>query len=285
MNSDIQSGRLFVFGGAYGNLEATRALLAKAGSLGFTPAQTLFTGDLVAYCGNPQETVDLIREYGCHVIMGNCEEALAGDAEDCGCGFEEGSACSVLSAQWFAFCRERLDHETKAWMGTLPRALEIEVAGLRFLACHGSPVSINDFIFPSQKEKIALALDQASGFDGVIAGHSGLPFVCHSESGFWLNSGAAGMPANDGTADVWYATLEADHERTVHAATHRLAYDVESAMRSMAQAGLNNGYHDCLASGLWPSLDVLPGEERARTGQAIPETKKAFRRTPLDVSA
>ena len=65
--------RLLVFGGPYSNLRATQALRAKAAELGCAPSEVICTGDLVAYCAEPEETTQAIRDWGCHVIAGNCE--------------------------------------------------------------------------------------------------------------------------------------------------------------------------------------------------------------------
>ena len=75
----LKLDRVFVFGGAYGNLQATEAILSEAKRRGFSSDEIIFTGDCVAYCGQPQETADLIRLSGVNTIMGNCEEALAND--------------------------------------------------------------------------------------------------------------------------------------------------------------------------------------------------------------
>ena len=95
-------GPLLFFGGPYSNLEATRALLDRAAALGIAPWRTVCTGDVVAYGADPAATVELLRNCGCHVVMGNCEESLAAGRADCGCGFPEGSQCERLSAAWFA---------------------------------------------------------------------------------------------------------------------------------------------------------------------------------------
>src|SRR5262245_44817533 len=81
---------LLVFGGPYSNLRALAALRERADALGIPAAQTICTGDVVAYCAEPQETTAAVREWGCHVVAGNCEEQLAAGAEDCACGFEPG---------------------------------------------------------------------------------------------------------------------------------------------------------------------------------------------------
>ena len=78
---------MLIFGGPYSNLQATIAMQARAAELEIPAKRTLCTGDIVAYCAEPAETIDLIRSWGIHVVMGNCEESLAFSEPDCGCGF------------------------------------------------------------------------------------------------------------------------------------------------------------------------------------------------------
>ena len=61
---------LAVFGGPYSNLHAAQALLASTTRLGIAPRDTICTGDLVAYCGAPAQTVALIRAAGLPVVSG-----------------------------------------------------------------------------------------------------------------------------------------------------------------------------------------------------------------------
>jgi hypothetical protein len=88
-------GRLLVFGGNYGNLQATQALFAEAETLGIGPDAMLCTGDLAAYCADPQATTRLVRETGVPVVMGNGEDSLASAAEDCGCGYASGTTSAA----------------------------------------------------------------------------------------------------------------------------------------------------------------------------------------------
>jgi len=62
------------------------------------------------------------------------------------------------------------------------------------------------FIFATSDGAIEEEL-AASGCDGVIAGHCGLPFTCQSGGRLWHNAGVIGMPANGGTRPVWYSVL------------------------------------------------------------------------------
>ncbi len=262
------NGRVLLFGGPYSNLQATTALLTQAERLGIPPERVICTGDVVAYCADPRETVAAIRDAGVHVVMGNCEASLGHDDDDCGCGFAESSECDNLARQWFAYARTTLDPGAKAWMRRLPRRLELSLGGRRLAVVHGAPRRINRFVFSSTPASEKAADIHDLDVDGIIGGHAGLPFTQMIGQALWHNPGAIGLPANDGAPGGWYSVLspEADIVRIDH---HRLDYDHPSAAERMAEAGLPAVYGRCLIDGLWPSMDVLPDTERAARGQAL----------------
>jgi predicted phosphodiesterase len=261
-------GPVLVFGGPYGNLEACDALLAVAGQRGIAARNAICTGDVVAYGADPQAVVDRLRAWGCAIVMGNCEESLAADAADCGCGFNEGSTCAALSAQWFSATRRALDIASKQWMGALPRRVEFTLAGRRLSAIHGAATQINKFIFASTDAAVKRSEIAVTGGDGIIAGHCGMPFTDLVDGKLWHNSGALGLPANDGSSRVWYSILtpQADGIEIAH---YALAYDHERAAAKMRVRGYPAEYADTLASGLWPSCDILPRVELGQRGQRL----------------
>lgn len=259
--------RVLVFGGPYGNLAATRALRARTGELGIGPARVICTGDLVAYCAEPAETIDEIRAWGIHVVMGNCEEALAASEPDCGCGFESGSACSALAETWYRFADRRVGAGQRRWMQSLPRALDFEIGGLRFRVVHGSPDRINEFVFASSDAGAKRAWLADAGVDAIVGGHAGIPFGQALGNGHWLNAGVIGLPANDGGAHVWYLLIEA-RDSALEIGWQRLDYDHAASQASTRAAGMTE-YAEALVSGLWPSLDILPAAERARAGRPL----------------
>ncbi|RAI60032.1 metallophosphoesterase [Roseicella frigidaeris] len=260
-------GPLLCFGGPYSNLQALQALLAEAARRGIPPGRMLCTGDVVAYCADAVATLDLMMASGIATVMGNCEESLAAGGADCGCGFAAGTACDRLSRDWFAHASRQVTPRHRAWMAALPRRIPVEIGGRRLVALHGGATAINRFLFASAPEAALAAEIAAGGAEGVIAGHCGLPFSRLLGRRLWHNAGAIGMPANDGTPRGWFSVLTPQGAglRIEHLA---LAYDHRSAARAMRQAGLA-AYEAALASGLWPSCDVLPPEERARRGQPI----------------
>lgn len=259
---------LLVFGGNYSNLQATQAIKAEAERLGIPPSQVLCHGDCVAYCAQPNETVALMRDWGVHCIRGNCEQALALQADDCGCGFDEGSQCSLLSRQWYAYSQQQLWPEHRQWMAHLYDSMRFEYCGKSLLLVHATPNSNNRFVYRSTVQALWTEIRPDSSVDVVLAGHCGLPFFYREDGQYWLNSGVIGMPANDASADGWYLLLE-PYRRGFKARWQRLPYEAESAQQQMLQSGLNNAYAEALTSGLWPSLDTLPKVEAAQQGKHL----------------
>ncbi len=267
----LGEGPVLVFGGPYSNLRATAALKARAEALGIPPHRVICTGDVVAYCAEPEETTQLIRQWGCHVIAGNCEEQLAEGAGDCGCGFEEGTACDLLAKGWYPFANMRVSAESRDWMRQLPTAATFTWAGSTFRVVHGGTSVINKFIFGSETEVIADEL-VAGDADVVIAGHAGVPFITKQvrdgRTRLWFNPGVIGMPANDGTTDVWYGLITPT-ANGLEFSLSRLKYDHAGAAASMRRWSYADGYARSLVTGLWPSLDVFPDAEKAQTGRRI----------------
>ena len=254
----VLDGPVLLFGGPYSNLQATRAVLDRAQARGIEASHSICTGDVVAYCADPVATVDLIRRTGCTVVAGNCEKQLAAGALDCGCGFEDGSTCDLLSAGWYAYANRTVPDSDRAWMALCPDIVTFAHAGRRYAVIHGGLTDISRFIWSVSAEaafdaEIAAVEAAVGPVDAVIAGHSGIAFERQIGRHAWINAGVIGMPANDGGALTEYAVLDAG------AVTfHKLEYDAQAASQAMEAAGLVQGYDRALLSGVWPSQDVLP---------------------------
>jgi predicted phosphodiesterase len=261
------SSRLLIFGGPYSNLAATQAIYDKARDLKITADHIICTGDIVAYCGEPLQTVDLIREWGIHVVKGNCEESLATNQLDCGCGYEQGSACSTLSVAWYEFANQRIDTASREWMEQLPHSITFSIRDYKFKVVHASVSSINQFIFASTPAQVKSDQIALSGADAVIGGHSGIPFGQAVGAGLWLNAGVIGMPANDGSSDGWYMLLDPD-QNGFELSWHRLRYPAEISQSTTREAGME-AYANALIDGLWPTLDILPAIEREQRGKPL----------------
>lgn len=268
-------GPLLIFGGPYSNLQATEALRIEADRLGLGPEQVLCTGDILAYCGQPQETLARVRDWGIPVVQGNCESSLGAAALDCGCGFDEGSTCSKLAAHWYRYSLSQTGADERRWMSALPEQIQFTFQGRRVLCVHGDIEVQNRFVFASSSTEEKQRQLAVSGADIIIAGHSGIPFGQVLDGKAWLNSGVIGMPANDGTCEGWYLLLEEAGEQ-IEARWQRLSYDHPAAQQAMDNAGLPHDYRDALASGIWPSIDILPEVEKTQAAQPVELASLSF---------
>lgn len=277
----VADGRpALLFGGPYSNLEATTAVLAEAMRRLIPPSQVVCTGDLVAYCGSPMDTIDLVRGSGIAVVMGNCEEQLAIGAKDCGCGFPTGGSCDRLSAAWYAFADRCVTTDARRWLGSLPRRIDLRLGAFELAVVHGTPRETSRFVFASTATTTKRGAIVDAGCDGVIAGHCGLPFTQSIGGRLWHNPGVIGLPANDGTPRVWCSVLTSrgDCLDIEHVA---LAYAHEHAARRIRSQALPQAYGDALLTGRWPSLDVLPAVERRMAGVPLSAGSVTWRRGAL----
>ena len=257
-------GPVLVFGGVYSNLQALEALVAIAKQKG-TPAENIIcTGDVVAYCAQPEECVQTIRAWGIHCIAGNVELQLVNKQDDCGCNFKKGSRCAVFSKNWYAFIQKRLSKESIEWMSDLPEFIRFQYGHQKGFVLHGSYYDTSAFIFKSTdwltKEKHFLELE----VDLILAGHSGIPFVHTNHNFSWINAGVIGMPPNDGVPQGWYFYLNDGKVQF-----HNFDYNYKEAISLMKKHQLPTEYSTTLQTGIWDNCDVLPVEETKQQGKAI----------------
>jgi predicted phosphodiesterase len=258
----VLSGDILVFGGVYSNLHALEALIEVAQRLGIPASNMICTGDVVAYCAYAQDSVERIRELGCPVLAGNCEQQLAADADDCGCGFEEGSTCSLLSRTWYAHAKSQITPSSRDWMAGLPDRIVFTHNDNRYGVVHGGASDVSRFVWPVAtdevvKSEIDLLESQLGAVDRVLAGHTGIPMERQIGDKIWINSGAIGLPAHDGDLDTHFTIISNNNIEN-----RLLEYNVEAAFQAMQANSLTQGYHATLKTGYWPSEETLPPEMR-----------------------
>ncbi|WP_298290855.1 metallophosphoesterase family protein [uncultured Litoreibacter sp.] len=250
------TGDVLLFGGPYSNLQAAQALFRAA--VHIPKPNRICTGDIIAYCADPVATTSLVLSEAGHCIAGNCEVQIANEAADCGCGFEEGSSCDLAAKGWYPFASDQLGADLRSTFAALPDIAVFTHNGSRYAVIHGGMTDIARFIWSNSPETVFkqefAAVEALTGpVDGVISGHSGIPFHRRIGGKSWINAGVIGMPPHDGSQRTSYATLGRDGVQF-----HQLTYDAKAAAQAMTRAGLTNGYETSLLTGIWPSEDVLP---------------------------
>ncbi|MDV7391772.1 metallophosphoesterase family protein, partial [Arthrospira platensis SPKY1] len=92
--------RIAVFGDIHGNLPALEAVWADMDARGLERRFCL--GDLVGYGVQPNEVVDFIRRHDAPTLMGNYDQGVGHDSDDCGCAYKtpEAQALGEQSIVW-----------------------------------------------------------------------------------------------------------------------------------------------------------------------------------------
>ena len=254
--------RLAFLGGVYSNYHALVAALDDVARRGADAVY--FLGDLGAFGPHPDRIPELLIARGVPGIQGNYEESLSTRAGDCHCGYTDprDNYFAQLSYDYtFANTRDAY----KDWMATLPREIRFTAGGLRFLLVHGSPRTINEFLWRSTSPDAFLEkLCRDHEADVIVCTHTGLHWHKALRDGqHVINAGVLGRPANDGRTNVWYTIVEVN-ERDVDVTFPPVHYDHDRLATEMRAENLPEQFVETILSGWWTTcLEILPSKERA----------------------
>ena len=121
-----------LFGDLHGNAAATAAVLADIDR--HAPYEVICLGDLVGYGAFPNETIDLVRERGLPTIMGNYDDGVGFDRDDCGCAYKD-AAERERGQRSLMWSREVVTPDRKAWLRDLVPELRRTVHGVEVGSC------------------------------------------------------------------------------------------------------------------------------------------------------
>lgn len=261
-------GKLLLFGGVYSNLQALEALKQIAEKENINPENCICTGDIVGYCAQPEETVQLFKIWGAKSIAGNVEIQLRENAADCGCDFREGSRCDDFSQQWYPYAQSKLSENSINFLKTLPNHIKFNYVNKKVTVVHGSYFNTSEFIFKSTNWSQKEPNFTATKSDVIIGGHCGLPFNHLQKDKIWINPGVIGMPANDGNPSVWYVILNDDKD--LFNFTHKtLNYNFKLTSKLMENGLLPEEYSRTIKTGIWDNTEILPPFETGLQGFGI----------------
>ncbi|MCI2230207.1 metallophosphoesterase family protein [Polaribacter sp. MSW13] len=262
------SGKALLFGGVYSNLQALEALKKIAERENIASENCFCTGDIVGYCAQPEQTVQLFKSWGAKSIVGNVEIQLRENAADCGCDFNEGSRCDDFSQLWYPYAQSRLSENSLDFLKTLPNNLHFEYAKKKVTIVHGSYFNVSEFIFKSTDWSLKQPNFDVTKSDVIIGGHCGLPFYHEHKGKLWLNPGVIGMPANDGNPAVWYAILD-DANNQFNYTYQSLDYNYQLTSKLMQNGLLPKEYAKTIVTGIWDNTEILPTIEENQQGHPI----------------
>jgi putative phosphoesterase len=238
---------LAVFSDIHGNLPALEAVLADIRRRPLDPVYCL--GDLVGYAPFPNEVTARIRAAGIPTIMGNYDDGVGFDREECGCAYRE-TGERMRGQQSLEWTKARVTPDNKAFLRTLVPEIRMDVGGRRLLLVHGSPRKMNEYLFEDRPISSFQRLAASSKADVIVFGHTHRPYVKLVDRVWFVNVGSVGKP-KDGNWHACYAVVDATAEPP--ASFVRVPYDIETVARAIRASELPHEFAADLESGGAPS--------------------------------
>jgi len=235
--------RIAIFSDIHGNLPALDVVLSDIRGQRFDAVYCL--GDLVGYAPFANEVTERIRAEGIPTIMGNYDDGVGFDRDDCGCAYREPDERhrGDLSLAW---TRDHVTAENKEFLRTLHKEIRFEADSKRVLLVHGSPRKINEYLFENRAISSFEHLAASSNADVIVFGHTHKPYTKVVNGVLFVNVGSVGKP-KDGDWRACYATLELASQRPVQFI--RLSYDVARVAAAIRESELPDEFAVDLETG------------------------------------
>lgn len=241
----------------HANLPALDATLSAIDRRGDVDA-THHLGDLVGYAPWPNEVVRRLRERRIDGIAGNYDSTVATDYKHCGCRYED-PVQEAQSHESYAWTREHVSPETKAFLGSLPFRLDARpvgghVAGPTLILVHGTPLNNVTYWTEGRPDSFCSKMAGAAGAsagDVIAFGHTHKPWHRIVDGVHFVNAGSVGRP-KDGDWRAGFVVIDFDAASAVSVEFVRVEYDVESTARAILDSSLPHDFADYLRSGGMP---------------------------------
>ena len=225
-----------VLGDIHSNLDALNVVLEDCRSQGVT--DFLCTGDVVGYNACPHECMDIIRELGCPVVVGNHDFYVASQQN-----LDDFNPAAAAVVEW---TRRQLSEDELSWLRVLP----FTRTQMGITLVHSTMDNPENFgyVFDNLQAE-ANFLNQKTPV--YFHGHTHCPMIYEKSMNgvfridaqdftlpmgrkYFINVGSVGQP-RDGDPRATYVIFD-PKERTVR--YRRLAYDIEAAQERIRLAGL-----------------------------------------------
>lgn len=240
--------RLAVISDIHANLHALQAVWQDIEDQ--SPDAVYCLGDLVGYGAFPNEVVEFIRDRSIPTVMGNYDEGVGFDMDDCGCVYREPYE-EHLGKQSLYWSRQNTRSDLKAFLRELPLQIRLEERRPKMLLVHGSPRKINEYLYEDRPPATFERIAKLAGTEILFFGHTHLPYHKTVAGTSFVNTGTVGKP-RDGDVRAGYALVSLG--RRIQVSYRRVGYDVQAAAEAIRHSGLPDHFADLLQVGGLTSL-------------------------------
>jgi putative phosphoesterase len=206
-------------------------------------------GDLVGYAAHPNDVIDRIRRERTPTIMGNYDDGVGYDRDECGCAYRdpEEQRLGDLSLRW---TQQTVTSDRKEFLRSLQAEIRFEADSKRFRLVHGSPRRMNEYLFEDRPLSSFQRLARTSEADVLIFGHTHKPYTKRIDGVLFVNAGSIGKP-KDGDPRACYVVMDTGDEVAVE--FRRIPYDIEAEATAIRASSLPDKFAADIETGGSPA--------------------------------
>ena len=229
-----------IFSDVHANIQALEAVWDDIQQQ--DPDAVYCLGDLVGYGANPNEAIEFIRENAIPTVMGNYDNGVGLELDNCGCKYNNSNLerLGELSIWW---SRGHTSQANKDFLQELPEEIRLMDQEQNVLLVHGSPRSLHEYL-PEERPTVTFErIAKVAACDIMFFGHTHIPYEKRVAETLFVNTGSVGRP-KDGDPRAGYVILDSGEVEF-----RRVAYDTEVAAQAIRTSDLPDYYADELLAG------------------------------------
>lgn len=182
----------------HGNLYALERVLEEIERE--APDRIVCLGDVIAFGPQPVQVLRRVRELGCPVVMGNCDDFFRQWP------LPEEDGLNYAQVKWAA---EQLSPADREFISSFQPTVTIPLQnGASLLCFHGSPRSNTQIILATTPDEELATMLQGARHPVMIGGHTHLQMIRRMPGTLVANAGSIGMPADPADRSVFVPWAE-----------------------------------------------------------------------------
>jgi predicted phosphodiesterase len=202
---------------------------------------------LIGYAPDPNKVFPILQdpEHNIQTIVGNYDEGVAFEKQDCGCGYTDLTS-STMGRTSYEWTLKHTSKENKVWIRNLKRKLRLKLGNKRVLMVHGSPRNISERVDLLSDREI---LEFMENVDVLFCAHTHIPYHRIINNKHVINSGSVGRP-RIGSPQASYAIITIGI--TIGVNFRFIDYDFESFALEIENSDMpKNNFAEVIRTGYW----------------------------------
>jgi putative phosphoesterase len=217
----------------HGNLPALEAAVADAKKKG--ASRIICAGDITGYGPFPDKVCNFIQKGHIPAIIGNYDQKVLKTAKQ---GTPSIANMKKKKREILLWTVRNINNQNRKYLSNLPHYLDLKIpSGKNILVVHGSPVSIEDTIYPSITKRGLEKKLRETHPDILICGHTHIPFVRRIGRILVVNCGSTGHPV-DGDPRPSYALIRVKPGSIPSGRIVRFDYDWDRTITMLKKTSL-----------------------------------------------